>query len=220
VVGNILHPLRQIETVRVQALESSVQAKDVAILLARICYEPIEEFAAAHIRDSLSIPLRPQFASWLGWLVEDDREVIFVIGSDQDHHDLLIQCRKIGRSSKCSELAGGINSWPDDEIAIHAIQLLTPSEIEPSRVLDVRQDSEFFDGHIPGSAHRELGLLSEATDQIPAGSITLMCGHGERAMSAASILERSGRSGLSVLIGGPAQWESHSGQSLIVGADP
>ena len=30
---------------------------------------PVEAFAAGHVSGSLSIPLRPKFASWLGWLV-------------------------------------------------------------------------------------------------------------------------------------------------------
>ena len=32
---------------------------------------PIAEFAAGHIPGAVSIPLRGQFATWLGWLVPD-----------------------------------------------------------------------------------------------------------------------------------------------------
>jgi rhodanese-related sulfurtransferase len=44
-----------------------------------------------------------------------------------------------------------------------------------------------------------------------------MCGHGERAMTGASLLERTGRSDLVVVIGGPEDWKSATGHDLAVG---
>jgi rhodanese-related sulfurtransferase len=41
-----------------------------------------------------------------------------------------------------------------------------------------------------------------------------MCGHGERAMTAASLLERSGRRDLAVLVGGAEDWANATGQPL------
>jgi hydroxyacylglutathione hydrolase len=46
--------------------------------------------------------------------------------------------------------------------------------------------------------------------------MTVMCGHGERAMSAASILEARGASELRVLVGGPDDWAAHTGRPLDV----
>jgi 3-mercaptopyruvate sulfurtransferase SseA len=43
-----------------------------------------------------------------------------------------------------------------------------------------------------------------------------MCGHGERAMSAASILERSGGSP-AVYLGGPRDWSRAEGRPLATG---
>jgi hypothetical protein len=44
-----------------------------------------------------------------------------------------------------------------------------------------------------------------------------MCGHGERAMGAASLLRRSGRRDVSVLCGGPDDGAEATGQHLEVG---
>jgi rhodanese-related sulfurtransferase len=42
-----------------------------------------------------------------------------------------------------------------------------------------------------------------------------MCAHGERAMTAASLLARAGRGGLRVVVGGgPAEWSAATGQPL------
>jgi rhodanese-related sulfurtransferase len=41
-----------------------------------------------------------------------------------------------------------------------------------------------------------------------------MCGHGERAATAASILERAGHPGVAVAIGGPEDWAAATGRPL------
>jgi rhodanese-related sulfurtransferase len=42
----------------------------------------------------------------------------------------------------------------------------------------------------------------------------MMCGHGERAMTAASLLAAKGRSDLVVLDGGPDAWSTATGRPL------
>jgi rhodanese-related sulfurtransferase len=59
----------------------------------------------------------------------------------------------------------------------------------------------------------ELGSLTQA-DDLPSGPLAVMCGHGERAMTAASVLERMGRRDLMVLLGGPGDWSKGAGRSL------
>jgi hydroxyacylglutathione hydrolase len=44
-----------------------------------------------------------------------------------------------------------------------------------------------------------------------------MCGHGERAMTAASLLAARGRHDVSVLAGGPADWAAATGNDLDTG---
>jgi rhodanese-related sulfurtransferase len=64
---------------------------------------------------------------------------------------------------------------------------------------------ELAAGHIPGAAHVELGTLTDRP-ALPAGPVAVVCGHGERAMTAASLLQRQGRSDVSVVAGGTAAW--------------
>jgi rhodanese-related sulfurtransferase len=83
-------------------------------------------------------------------------------------------------------------------------------------VLDVRQDAEYAAGHVPGAVHIELGELPARTQAVPAGAV-VMCGHGERAMTAASLLQRAGRHGLAVLAGGAGDWTAVTGRPLREG---
>jgi hypothetical protein len=57
--------------------------------------------------------LRPVFASWLGWLVELDRPLVFVLDDDQDRADLVRQCLTIGHEHLLGELDGDSTAWAD-----------------------------------------------------------------------------------------------------------
>ncbi|WP_459975786.1 MBL fold metallo-hydrolase [Nocardioides pyridinolyticus] len=180
---------------------------------------PVADFAAAHVPGSVSIPLRPVFATWLGWLLPAAKPLIVVRGADQDPAEILWQARKIGHDHLIGELDGGIAAWTQAGQPAGSIPLVTAEDIEDASVLDIRQTSEFTAGHIPGAAHVELGDLADdpaTTDQH--GPTVVMCGHGERAMGAASLLARAGQQGLSVLVGGPDDWAATTGRRLEAGS--
>jgi hydroxyacylglutathione hydrolase len=159
---------------------------------------PIVPFAAAHIPGSLSIQLRDQFATWLGWLVDPDRVLVFVADPDQDLHDGITQSLNIGYEQFGGYLKGGITAWKQSGRPVSKTLVVSSDEILPtSAVVDVRQRSEWEMGHVPGAIHLELGEIDEAGAKLPEDLI-LHCGHGQRSMTAASILERGGRTDVAV----------------------
>ena len=174
---------------------------------------PVEAFAAGHVPGSLSIPLRPQFASWLGWLVARARPLVFVAGPGQDRDELVRQCLGIGYENVAGELAGGVEAWRAAGRPIATVALVAPDQAGGT-IVDVRQRSEFASGHVPGALGLELGDAAALASTLPAGPLTVMCGHGERAMSAASILAAQGRGDVSVVVGGPADVVAARGQRL------
>jgi glyoxylase-like metal-dependent hydrolase (beta-lactamase superfamily II)/rhodanese-related sulfurtransferase len=173
---------------------------------------PVTAFAGGHVPGSLSIPLRDQFATWLGWLVEPGRPLVFVLDQDQDRAEVLRQALKVGYEHFSGELAGGIDAWEAADLPVGRIRLVPASGVTGA-VLDVRQDAEYATGHLPSAIHVELGSLS-GTALSKAGPVTVMCGHGERAMTAASILAANGRQGLAVALGGPDDWAEGPGRRL------
>jgi hydroxyacylglutathione hydrolase len=179
---------------------------------------PVAAFAAGHIRGALSIALRPAFASWLGWLVDDTQPLVFVLDDDQDWGELARQCRTIGYDHLVGELAGGMAAWRAAGLPEAQLSLVGADQLddEPGVVLDVRQASEVADGHLPGALAVELGELAgdRQSGELPEGSVTVMCAHGERAMTAASLLERAGHKELRVVHGGPWDWRRATGKAL------
>jgi hydroxyacylglutathione hydrolase len=199
--------LEALDVGRVQALVA-----DGALV---VDVRPVKSFSAGHVPGSLSIPLRPQFASWLGWLVGRERTLVFVVDQDQDRADAVRQSLSIGYEHLAGELAGGIAAWSSRELPVATVPLVAADEAGGTLV-DVRQRDEFASGHVPGALNVELGETAEQASALPAGPLTVICGHGERAMSAASLLLAQGRTGVSVLVGGPADVVAARGQQLAV----
>jgi rhodanese-related sulfurtransferase len=98
------------------------------------------------------------------------------------------------------------------------LPLVSAEHIGRALVLDIRQAAEFTTGHVPGAVHVELGDIGARGADLPPGPVVVMCGHGERAMSAASLLARAGHGDLGVLDGGPDQWVAVTGRPLLVGS--
>jgi hydroxyacylglutathione hydrolase len=174
---------------------------------------PIEAFAAGHPAGALSIALRPAFATWLGWLVQPDQPLVFLLDDDQDRTDLVRQCHKIGYEHLAGELTGGMDAWRAADQLKEQVELIGPDQIS-GNVLDVRQASEVAAGHLPGATAIELGALDPHQALLP-GPLTVVCGHGERAMTAASLLAQGGRDDLRVLRGSADDWSAATGERLV-----
>ena len=172
---------------------------------------PAAAFAAGHVPGSMSNTLRPVFASWLGWLVEPDRPTAFVLGESQGRDELVRRCLDVGHERLVGELASGIDAWTVSGRPVGTIPLIGPDAMTP-HVIDVRQANEYVAGHVPGAVNVELGSI--ATADLPDGALTVMCGHGERGMTAASLLMAKGRRDLVVLDGGPDTWSTATGTPL------
>lgn len=168
---------------------------------------PIGRFASAHLPGSISIALRPQFASWLGWIVPDGTALVFVLDDDQDRADLVRRARDIGYETLLGELDGGVAAWQATDRSV-ATTRLERAERYDGTVVDVRQRNEYVTGHVPGAISAELGGLADV--ELPSQAVAVMCGHGERAMTGASLLARAGRD-VTALTGGPADWARQHG---------
>ena len=178
---------------------------------------PVRDFAAGHIPGSLSVPLRPAFATWLGWLVDLDRDVVIVRTADQDFDEVWWQAAKIGQDHIVGQVADGLEEWRALGRTTTSIGLIDAPAVENHAVLDIREPAEYEAGHIPGARNVALGSLRTDVEAVPDQPTVVMCGHGERAMGAASLLARAGRTDLVVLEGGPGDWADAMDRALEAG---
>src|SRR4051812_23645858 len=102
-------------------------------------------------------------------------------------------------------------TWQHTDLSTSSIPLVTPEALD-GRVLDVRQRDEYLAGHVPGVRNVELGALGAT--MIEPGPVTVMCAHGERGVTGASLLERAGHHDVKVLHGGPEDWAAATKREL------
>lgn len=201
---------------RLDRLSVETVADHIADAALVVDARPMADFGAGHISGSFANTLRPVFASWIGWLTDPNRPLILVLNDDQDRAEVVRQCLDVGHENFLGELAGGIDGWVAAGRPVAATAVVDAYRMTPM-VIDVRQRNEYVTGHIPGAISVELGAVAD----IPSlsGQVTVMCGHGERAMTAASILEarHDVDVDVSVFDGGPDTWSTATGLDLEVG---
>jgi rhodanese-related sulfurtransferase len=171
-----------------------------------------EQYAAGHIPGVLSIPFRGDYALWLGWLAPPETPLLFVVDG-VSLSDVVDQTLLVGLESFAGWLDGGMEAWSAAGLPTATTGLVDAREARQALlvgalVLDVREPSEFEAGHIEDAVHVPLGQLAAMADALPKDRPVLAyCGHGERASTAVSLLERSGFDRILNLDGGIGAWK-------------
>lgn len=170
-----------------------------------------EEFGEGHIPGALSVDLRGgQFGTRAAWLIEPDRPVILVLGPTGDLEEAVSSLVATGQDYIDGYLSGGMTAWDASGRPLQEIRQTTAAELNARMqsgdrsfvVLDVREDSEWKEGHIPGAVHVPFHQLAAHLDMVPSHKpVATICGGGTRSSIAASILQADGFEPLNVADG-------------------
>jgi hydroxyacylglutathione hydrolase len=175
-----------------------------------------QQFDDAHIAGSVCNPmLTAGFGSKLAWLADREQEIVFVGRDDEDGRRAGRLAVAVGIRRLGGFLHGGMTSWRQERRDVERIERLA-LEALPERVaddpalqlLDVRERSEWDEGHIPGSAFapwHDIDALPEGVD--PARPVAVLCASGQRAATAVSLVRRFGAAEvIHVVDGGVPLW--------------
>lgn len=177
---------------------------------------PQAEFMTAHIPGSLSNTFRDVFATWLGWLVPLDANLLFIAG-DEHIDEVVNEALLVGFERFAGVLDGGIAAWEGTGRNLKSAPLVdgrAAAEALADGVVavDVREDSEYRQEHIPGAIHIPLGSLQKRLAEVPRDrELVTYCGHGERSATGLSILQRAGFTQVSNLDLGIGGWAAAGG---------
>jgi hydroxyacylglutathione hydrolase len=172
-----------------------------------------QQFDDAHIPGAVCNPmLRAGFGSKLAWLADREQEIVFIGRDDDDGRRAAALAVAVGLRKLGGFLHGGMTSWrqerrPTDAIERVALEDL-PARAGEVQILDVREEKEWKAGHIPGSAFVPWHDIAELPDGLdPERPIAVVCGSGQRAATAASLVQRyGGLRVIHVVDGGVPMW--------------
>lgn len=175
------------------------------------------DHSVGHVPGSLSIPSGTSFGTWLGWVVTDpDRPIVLLLRSEDDWDDAVRQALRIGFEGIVGYVRGGFLAWAEAGYATEVGGSLEVSDLatrleqggpEAPLVIDVRQPSEYEEGHLPGALAIGAGDLPDRLDQLPRDRpIATICASGYRASVAASLLRAAGFEQVSWVPGGVPTW--------------
>ena len=161
-----------------------------------------------HVPGALHILPEDKFNTYAGWFV-DYTEPTYIIAASDDVERLVCTLRAVG----VDRLPGYFTRREVGELDAE-LPLVSPEhaaiQVEQGAfLLDVRAQSEYDEGHIPGAFHLYFGLLPERLTDLPQDRLILLyCASGTRSQIAASLLMKHGFRDFASVQGGIRAWET------------
>jgi len=169
-------------------------------------------FGEGHIPGALHVYLRgSSFATRVGFITSPETRLLLVVKDEHDLHDALEQLSVVGFDQVVGYLAGGIEAWQEVDLPVQTLDQLDVETLHSSlhnlKILDVRDQGEWNEGHIRGARHIPYYSVEQRhTDLDLSRPLAVMCGSGQRSSLACSILQRHGFTSLFNVIGGMDAW--------------
>ncbi|MBC8080802.1 MAG: MBL fold metallo-hydrolase, partial [Gorillibacterium sp.] len=123
-----------------------------------------KKFAAGHIPNSYGIHVDAPLTTWAGWLIPFGSRIVLVAESTDQTVAATRQLIRIGYDDLLGYLDGGIDAWDRAGYPVETIPSMDVKELRERlneiTLVDVRQLSEWNEGHIPGAIHIEAGRMA------------------------------------------------------------
>jgi rhodanese-related sulfurtransferase len=176
---------------------------------------PGEAFAAGHVPGSVNIALSGQFASWAGALLGLDSRPVLIAESEAAMAEARMRLARIGLEDARGYLNGGVEAWEKAGLPLGELPQISVEDLSQRlqsgrmRVLDVRREREWEDGHIEAASWWPLDNFKVAPPEIDRNvAIAVHCKGGYRSMIACSLLQRAGFENVVNVVGGFDAWQA------------
>lgn len=175
-------------------------------------------FGEGHIPGALQVDLHGSaFPTRVGFVTAPDSRLLLVARDEHDLREAVTQLAVVGYDQVIGYLQGGMTTWISADLPS---QTLSQVGVDPLRrrlsrvpVLDVRDSSEWDEGHIQGALHVPYYFIEQTLQerhndlaQYKDSRLAVICGSGERSTIACSILQRHGFAQLFNVVGGMDAW--------------
>jgi len=167
------------------------------------------EYAEAHIPNSIFIGLDGSFAPWVGELIVDTKQPLILIAPDGRVDEAVTRLARVGFDNTLGYLEGGLDAWQESKKEVDTVDSINAEEFaskyeEISDVIfDVRRENEYLSERVEKAHNIPLSDLNQYLAEFPQDkTFYIHCGGGYRSMIASSILKARGIHNLIDVAGG------------------
>ncbi len=160
------------------------------------------EYDALHVPGSINVTMvRAAVGTRSAWVVDPESEVVVAAATDEEGRRMGRLLEAVGFRRLAGVLAGGVEAWRDAGEPVESTPAIGIPELAERlrrgevRLLDVRDEDEWEEGHVEGSVHVP---YHELRDGVPDGVrnggrlLAVACSAGNRSSIAVSLLRRAG----------------------------
>ncbi len=170
-------------------------------------------FGAGHIPGAIHVNLRgSSFATRVGFVVSLEDRLLLVVKNEPDLREAIDQLSVVGFDQVIGYLDGGMATWQEANLPVQQLDQITVETLHSMRhdlkVLDVRDQGEWEEGHIKGATHIPYYFLEQHWQELDNSQpLASICASGQRSSIACSLLQRHGFTQLFNVVGGMEAWE-------------
>ena len=214
VMENALKPLS------IEAFSELIADDDTICLDTRLS----NIFTDGFVPGSINIGLDGRFAEWAGSLLPFDKPFVLVTEPGKEKESV-VRLARVGFAQMRGYLEGGFDAWKnagkpvDLIINIDADEFAMDLPFDPKlKIVDVRRETEFADGHVAGARNIPLetltdpGTMAEFEDS---DNIYIHCAAGYRSIIASSLFKRQGIHNLHNIVGGWDEIKKIEGLEIV-----
>ena len=179
-------------------------------------------FGEGHIPGALHVYLRgSSFATRVGFVVRPENRLLLVLKNEHELGAAIDQLCVVGFDQVIGYLDGGMSTWQEADLPIQQLDQITVETLHSLqhdlKILDVRDQSEWEEGHIKGATHIPYYFLVQHLQELNNSQpLALICASGQRSSIACSLLQKNGFTQLFNVVGGMDAWDEAGYENNIL----
>ena len=159
-----------------------------------------DAFGGQHVPKSYHIDVGGNFATFAGWVLPPDKELLLVSFSPAQAEEAAVWLRRVGLDHAIGYLNGGMFEWSKAGLPAGHVGQVSMNELhemstgdQKVTIVDVRAPNEYQGFHIEGAVNIPApDLRTKHRELDPSIPTVVMCSTGHRSSLSASILKQHG----------------------------
>src|SRR5882762_2790571 len=186
-------------------------------------------YGEMHVAGAVNVWIEsPQFAERVAGMVPSGVPLLLLAQGPSDLDRAVQALARVGVDEVVGFLQWGMIEWRSEGFSVESVPQITASELaewlEQGRdvvMIDVREHSEWIDGHIKGAIHLPMLEAAARRAEVPADRPkAVLCAGGLRSSTAISALKRHGLGGWYNVTGGMNAWRRFGYPVVRTSSDP